>query len=516
MQSSPDRAVAAASGLVAAVAGWAGAQLVAVVVNPAAAPLDALAAAFIDMTPGWLKDAAVTAFGTADKIALGVGVVTGFLVVGVLLGLVYRRHRGIAAAGIVLLGLLGGAVALSRPGGTGRDWLPATVGAVLTWLVLVEVTRHLAGRYLLDRTRDAPPGHRSSTDRRRVLGILAGLGGALTLAGIGARSLGGPPGTAGPQAVTLPAPARPAPSVPAGARLPVPGLTPYVTANRDFYRVDTAFLPPRVDPARWRLRVHGLVEREVELTFDELLAQPLVESFVTLTCVSNPVGGPYAGNARWLGRPVREILARAGPRPGADMVLSTSADGWTASTPLQVLTDPGRDALLAVGMNGQPLPVDHGFPARLVVPGLYGYVSATKWVVDLEVTRFADRTAYWTDRGWAPHGPVKLASRIDVPQPDSVLSAGPVAVAGVAWAQHIGIGAVEVSVDGGPWQGARLADTVGPDTWRQWRFDWAATAGEHHVAVRATDARGRVQPAAVRPVVPDGATGHHRVRLRIT
>ncbi len=505
------RGLAAAYGVVAAVTGWAGAQLVATVVNPRAAPLDALASAFIDITPGWLKDFAITTFGSADKIALGVGVVIGFLIVGAVLGLAHHRNRRLGVLGVTVLGLVGAAVAVGRPGGTFLDWLPAVAGAVVTWLTLRLVADRLA-----EPTSEDPSGLARAMDRRRMLGLFGGLGGAAALVGLGARSLGGSSlASPGPETVELPMPTRTAAPVPAGASLPIPGLTPYITPNGSFYRVDTAFLPPRVDTTEWRLRVHGMVEREVELTFDELLAQPLIETYLTLTCVSNPVGGPYAGNARWLGWPVRELLARAEPLPDADMVLSTSADGWTASTPLEMLTDPGRDALLAVGMNGAPLPVDHGFPVRMVVPGLYGYVSATKWVVDLEVTRFADRTAYWTARGWAPRAPIKLASRIDVPQSGSTLPAGRVVVAGVAWAQHTGIGAVEVAVDGGEWQPALLADAVGPDTWRQWRFEWAAEPGEHRVAVRATDADGTVQTAAVQGVLPDGATGHDTIRVTV-
>ncbi len=217
--------------------------------------------------------------------------------------------------------------------------------------------------------------------------------------------------------------------MPADAQSPVAGVVDVVTSNRDFYRIDTAFTVPQVDPGSWRLRVHGLVDREVTMTFDDLLAADLVEAYVTLTCVSNTIGGDLAGNAKWLGLPVREVLAKAGPQAGADMVLSRSADGFTASTPIEALTD-DRDALLAVGMNGDPLPAEHGFPVRMVVPGLYGYVSATKWVVDLEVTRFADAQAYWTARGWSAKGPIKTASRIEVPRTGASVPAGPVDVGG--------------------------------------------------------------------------------------
>jgi hypothetical protein len=269
---------------------------------------------------------------------------------------------------------------------------------------------------------------------------------------------------------------------------------------------------PGLEPGQWQLRVHGLVEREVVIDYPTLLASDLVEAYVTLTCVSNGIGAGLAGNARWLGMPIRDLLAQAGPLPEADMVLSRSSDGWTASTPLSVLTD-DRDALLAVGMNGQPLPLEHGFPVRMVVPGLYGYVSATKWVVDLEVTRFDRAVAYWTSRGWAERAPVKTASRIDVPADRASVAAGPVVVAGVAWAQHRGITGVQLQIDELPWQSATLAETVGPDSWRQWSFDWVAEPGEHRLRVRAVDETGEPQTGDVSPPAPDGATGWHTIEV---
>ena len=257
-----------------------------------------------------------------------------------------------------------------------------------------------------------------------------------------------------------------------------------------------------------------MVAHEIELTFAELLTLPLEESTTTLTCVSNEVGGDLIGNATWLGYPIRHLLARAKPSADADMVLSTSQDGWTATTPLPALTD-DRNAILAVGMNGQALPLEHGYPVRMVVPGLYGYVSATKWVVSLEVSRFDKHTSYWTDRGWSERGPIKLSSRIDVPAAGRQVKAGTVAVAGVAWSQHTGIGAVHVRVDDGPWQEATLADAISADTWRQWRFAWDATPGAHTLRVRATDAKGQVQTSVERDVVPDGATGLHTVQVTV-
>jgi hypothetical protein len=271
---------------------------------------------------------------------------------------------------------------------------------------------------------------------------------------------------------------------------------------------------PRIDPSGWRLTIDGMVDHTVSLTFEELLALPLEESTTTLACVSNYVGGDLIGNATWLGYPIRRLLARAVPHPDADMVLSTSFDGFTAGTPLAALTDE-RNAILAIGMNGQPLPFEHGYPVRMVVPGLYGYVSATKWVTRLTVTRFDRASGYWTHQGWSARGPVKLESRIDVPRPGRTVPAGVVAVAGVAWQQHVGISRVQVRVDDGEWNDAELAEAISPDTWRQWVWRWPATRGTHTLTVRATDAKGRVQTAEVADVVPDGATGLDSVRVDV-
>jgi DMSO/TMAO reductase YedYZ molybdopterin-dependent catalytic subunit len=269
-----------------------------------------------------------------------------------------------------------------------------------------------------------------------------------------------------------------------------------------------------VDPATWQLRIHGMVQREVTLTFDELLRRPLIEDYVTLTCVSNPVGGPYVGNALWLGARLADLIRQARPLAGASQLLCTSVDGFTSGTPLEVVLD-GRDALLAVAMNGQPLPVEHGFPARMVVPGLYGYVSATKWVTDIEVTTFASANAYWVQRGWSQQAPIKTESRIDVPAGGATLAPGRTPVAGVAWAQHKGIAAVEVRVDAGPWQEARLAAVPDIDTWRQWLWEWNATPGNHVLEARATDKTGYTQTAVQAPPPPNGASGYPSVAITV-
>jgi DMSO/TMAO reductase YedYZ molybdopterin-dependent catalytic subunit len=308
----------------------------------------------------------------------------------------------------------------------------------------------------------------------------------------------------------LPTPTRRDP-VPAGAELGEQGLSPYVTANDDFYRIDTALQVPVLAAEDWSLKITGMVDKEISISFADLIAMPLVEHVATLTCVSNEVGGDLIGNAVWLGLPIRQLLAQAGPRSGADMVLSTSEDGWTAGTPLAALTDPDREALLAVGMNGEALPIEHGYPVRMVVPGLYGYVSATKWVRELKITTFAEDQGYWTPLGWSALGPIKTGSRIDVPRKRTV-PGGTVVVAGVAWDQHTGIAKVEVGING-DWREAELAEVTGPDTWRQWRYSWDAAPGNYDVAVRATNADGKQQTADLAAPAPDGATGWHTITV---
>ncbi len=292
------------------------------------------------------------------------------------------------------------------------------------------------------------------------------------------------------------------------------GVVPFRVPAEEFFQIDTTKGLPRIDAAAWRLRIHGLVEREITLDYASLLRREMIERDITLCCVSNDVGGDLIGNAAWLGTRIAPLLREAGVRPEADMVLSRSHDGWTASTPLEALTD-DRDALFAVGMNGGPLPARQGFPVRMVVPGLYGFVSATKWVTELKVTRFDADTAYWTTRGWSDRGPIKLSSRIDVPRYNAKPRAGEVAVGGVAWAPGVGVRGVEVSVDDGPWQPARLGAAAGEDTWRQWAFAWSATPGRHTLKVRATDAAGLVQTGERAPVDPDGATGWHSIEVTV-
>lgn len=522
---------AALTGLVAGAVALGAAQIVAGLIDPGAAPVVAVGGAVVDATPAGLKEWAIRTFGSGDKTVLLTGIVAVLALVAAGLGLLARRRTAYGTAGLAVFGLAGVAAALSRPDAGVTHALPSLAGAAAgAWtlsLLLRRATESGEEDYVA-ASRAAAAGPEapmpavmragsgpSVFDRRRLLtGATVGLGVA-GASGLGGWLLSGSKdGEIARRNVAkaLPRPARPARPIPATADLRVPGLTPFVTPNAEFYRVDTALVVPSVDPARWTLKIHGLVDRPVELTFADLLKRPLTEADVTLTCVSNEVGGPYAGNARWLGARLADVLREAGIRREADMLLSVSEDGWTCGTPVDVVMD-GRDALLAVAMNGEVLPESHGFPVRQVVPGLYGYVSATKWVTEIKVTRFDRDEAYWTPRGWAPKGPIKTQSRIDLPRGDEDIEAGRTTVAGVAWAQHRGIDAVEVQVDGGGWRQARLADVPGPDTWRQWSIDLDLAPGRHTISVRATDATGHTQTAQEAPPAPDGATGYHSVTV---
>ena len=495
----PERPVLGAlAGLLAALAALAAAELAAALLRPQASPVIAVGGSVIDATPTWLKEYAIRQFGTHDKPVLIGSILAVLVLVSLVTGAVAVRHRSVGLAGVAVLGLVGATAAATRPDAEPLDPVPALIGAVVGALVLILLLRPLTA---------APDG--SADERRRQLLVTALWVGAASLAaGVVGRAVGSRRRSveASRAAVELPAPASAAPPLSPGSDFRIKNLSPFFTPNDDFYRIDTALVVPEVTTGEWRLRVHGMVDREIELTFDQLLARDLVERDITLTCVSNEVGGRYAGNARWLGALLADLLREAGVDPRADMILSTSFDGMTIGTPTAVAMD-GRDALLAVGMNGEPLPLEHGFPVRMVVPGLYGYVSATKWVTDLELTRFDREEAYWTVRSWAPQGPIKTASRIDAPQPFDQVPPGRVAVAGVAWAQHRGVSKVEVRVDGGRWHQARLAEVPSVDTWRQWLWVWEATSGEHILEVRATDRTGATQPEKRTDPFPSGATG---------
>jgi len=500
----------AATGVASVLAGVGAGELASAFFVQNGSPVLVVGALVIDLVPAWLKDAVIALFGTGDKAVLIVSLAIVLLIGAGLAGWLESIRPPFGRILVGAGGAVGVLAALTRSGAGPLDAVPSLVAAVVGILVLGSLARLLRAT---QPTRVAPAG--AVTRRRFVTTTGASAAGGVLAVIVGQMvSAGYRTAATARAAFHLPAPTTTAPAIPAGASFDVPGLSPIVTPNADFYRIDTALQIPGIDPSNWKLRITGMVENEIELSFSELLKLPLEESTTTLTCVSNEVGGDLISNATWLGYPIRHLLSRAKPSADADMVLSTSQDGWTASTPIEALTDE-RNAILAVGMNGQPLPLEHGYPVRMVVPGLYGYVSATKWVVSMEVTRFDRATSYWTDRGWSQKGPVKLSSRIDVPAAGTQVGQGTVAIAGVAWSQHVGVSAVHVQIDGGPWEQADLADAISVDTWRQWKYAWSAKKGSHSIRVRATDADGRVQTSKVADVVPDGATGLHQISVTV-
>lgn len=507
---------APAAGLAAGAAGIAAGELTAGFLSPLVSPVTALGGAVIDAVPPGVKDLAVQLFGTADKVVLvaSIVVVAGFL--AALAGILERRRPGLGLALAGLAGVAGLTAVVTRAQAGPQAALAPIVAAVVTMLLLRMLVRRLDAWIPRGSTADGDGAGRAPLARRSFLNALSGTALAATVGGTVTAILTRATAVAAGfrSSLALPAPATPPQTVPAGASLSVPGISPLVTPNADFYRIDTALTVPAIDPPSWKLKVTGMVERDIELDFADLLAKPMTERHITIACVSNNVGGDLIGNALWLGWPVRELLAMAGPKAGADMVLSTSNDGWTASTPLEALTD-DRDALLAVGMNGEPLPLEHGFPVRMIVPGLYGFVSATKWLTELKVTRFADDTAYWTPRGWSDHGPIKTQSRIDVPRSGRTVQPGKVQFGGVAWAQHRGIERVELRVNRGAWQKAQLAGAISTDTWYQWQIGIDLQPGDYEVQVRATDASGQPQTEDKAPVAPNGATGYHTITVKV-
>lgn len=508
----------ALSGLLAGYAAIAVAELVAAAVRPESGPVVAVGGAAIDRTPPAVKDWAIRQFGTDDKLVLQLGILAVLTLLALALGVVATRWRRAGAAGVLVFGVVGALAAVTRPDSTSfTDALPSVVGAVAGAALLY----WLAGRLTAPRETAGPD--ETGWDRRGFLIAATAAAVASTGAGAAGRALSGSRGksaVASRNSVVLPAPASKAAAVPRGAALRIGGVSPFMTPNGDFYRVDTALTVPKVDADSWRLRIHGKgVTRERTLSFAELLRMPLVERDITLTCVSNEVGGPYVGNARWIGVRLADLLRQCGVKPPseggpADQLVARSVDGMTIGSPVDDVMD-GRDALLAVGMNGEPLPFAHGFPVRMVVPGLYGYVSACKWIQDIELTTFDAYDPYWVQRDWARRAPIKTESRIDTPKPFARPKSGAVMVAGVAWAQHRGIDKVEVRVDDGPWEEARLAAEDTRDTWRQWSYAWQATKGGHTLTVRATDRTGETQTEKRVPTIPDGASGWHSVVVTV-
>lgn len=499
---------AALHGLAASLCGLGAGHLLASLLGPSSSPPVAVGSAAIDLTPRWLKDWAVSTLGTADKPALIAGVLVVVLAVGALAGILqYRNRTGDWV--LVTLGAVAAFAAQSRPDAGQLAIIPSIAAA----LVAMATLRIPALRIPTTRAPTSLPAAEPGAGRRALLasGLLAGAGAGMAY--VGAR-IGAPAGASG-EAFSLPVVADPLPPLPAGLESAVSGLAPLRTPVADFYRIDTALAIPRIDPDAWRLRIDGDVARPYELSLAELLRMPMVEADITLNCVSNPVGGDYIGSSRWLGVLTRDVLSRAGVRDSADQILSTSQDGMTISTPVAALQD-DRGAMLAIAMDGRPLTPMHGFPVRMITPGLYGYVGATKWLTRLTATTYAKEQAYWSTRGWAERADVKTQSRIDVPRDGAKVPTGDLVIAGVAWSQaHQGISRVEVRVDDGEWVSADLGPDVGGHYWRQWRATWPATAGEHTITARATDGEGTLQTTTIAAPDPDGASGLQTIVVRV-
>jgi DMSO/TMAO reductase YedYZ molybdopterin-dependent catalytic subunit len=502
-------------GLVATGAGLATGELVAGLVEGASSPVVSVGQVVIDAVPQPVKNWAIETFGTDNKLALVVGTLSVVIAIGVLVGtLAMRGARRAAYTITAMIGGIGVVAVVTRPAPTVGMLLPTIAGTAVSLLVLW---------YLAPRSRvpsadvGAPgttlPAQPMGVDRRRFVGGAIGIGSAAVLVGGLGRMLQQRFDVSTERSsLVLPRVDDPAPALPADAEFSIEGMQPFVTPNQDFYRIDTALVVPQLSREEWRLRIGGMVDTPLEITFDDLLGRPQVERYITLSCVSNPVGGGYIGNALWQGVLLRELLEEAGVQEGATQIVSRSIDGWTAGTPTDVVMD-GRDAMLAIGMNGEPLPPRNGYPVRMVVPGLYGYVSATKWVTEIELTRWEDYDAYWIPRGWSKEGPIKTMARIDTPRQRD--HTGVVTVGGMAWAVHTGVSAVQVRVDGGPWQDAELGGVPSNDTWVQWVHRIAPPPGRRLIEARAIDGDGVPQPEEYAPVAPDGAQGYPRLTINV-
>lgn len=517
-------------GVLAAAFGVAIGTLFAAFIEPAYAPIEVVASTAIDIPPAVVKEWATSTFGTASKsVVVGVVTVT-VIVVSAWAGVSARLRPRFGIQVMLVAGVVGAVAALLRPVDAFLAPLPSLVAGVAAalalWLLLRLAQPDATGApesvpdMPTDGLKEVSPGYQDLPGRESLgmsaevqsvsrRGVLLGIGGVVVVGGAALASARWlttrASAVASRVAAVLPSPTEVLPPLPASVQAPVPGMTPFVTPNADFYRIDTAVIVPQVTAEEWTLSFDGMVRRPFTITYAELLEMPMVERDVTIMCVSNPIGGDLIGTARWLGTPLLPLLERAGIEPGADQLFSISIDGWTCSTPLDGLAE--REPLLAIAMNGEPLPIEHGFPVRMIIPGLYGFISATKWVTQITATTYAADPAYWTVRGWATDAPVLTGSRIDLP--DGSLSVGQTAIGGVAWAMDgDGISRVEVSIDDGPWQDAQLAEQPNPRTWRQWWLEWEATPGRHSITVRATNGLGETQTSEVAEVVPSGATGY--------
>ena len=497
-------------GVLATLVGVAAGHLVASLLNPASSPVLAVGSQVIDLTPTPMKEWAIAHFGSNDKRVLIGSVMGGVLVLAAVAGLLARRRFALGAALQLVLVGVAAFTALNRPAAEPRDVLPSLATAVAG----------VGALWLLDRwaTAGAAPATDSSgpstgPSRRGVLigaGVLAAT--AAVMGGAG-RWIG--KYRARLTDIAFPKPADPAPAFPTGIEADFPGITPLRVPTDDFYRVDTRLDVPIVDIDGWSLTIDGMVDKELELTFDDLLAMPLIERDITLTCVSNSVGGPYVGGARWIGVRLTDLLELAGVQDGVDQIFSTDVDGMTIGTPYELATD-GRDAMIALGMNGAALPREHGYPARMVVPGLYGFISACKWIERITLTTYAAKDSYWTKRDWATNAPIKISSRIDTPKVLETIDAGDTFIGGIAWAQQNGgVAQVQVQIDGGAWQDAKLGPSAGNDYWRQWYFPWQAEPGSHNLSCRVIDGKGNTQSTARMNPFPEGSSGIQQLIVKV-
>lgn len=486
----------------------------------------------IDLVPLPLKNWAVETFGTSDKVVLVVTTLALVFAAGIAIGGLAMEGRRVAATGgACLIAVVGMIAVATRPDPSVAKMAPIVVGGLVSVTVLWWLSPH---RGIADAT---PPSAAVATvgsvspleytpkvipgigvgDRRQFIGRGIGVATVAAITGGAGRLLQRRYSVVSERAALAlalpPVTERPI-TVPPNADLDVPGLSSFVTPTSEFYRIDTALVVPQVSKDDWALRIHGMVDNELELTFDDLLARDQIEVYVTLACVSNPTGGPYVGNALWRGARISDLVNEAGLDPASTQLFSTSVDGWTCGTPVSSLID-GRNAILAIAMNGEPLPAEHGYPVRMVVPGEYGYVSATKWVVDMEFTTWEAAEAYWVPRGWSQQAPMKTMTRIEAPDPNRSVPAGTIAIAGSAWAVHRGVSGVDVRLDGGEWVHAQLGGVPSPDTWRKWVVELDVEPGEYTIEARTIDAFGTVETDEVADVAPDGASGYDRMRLTV-
>jgi DMSO/TMAO reductase YedYZ molybdopterin-dependent catalytic subunit len=481
--------------------------------------------AVIDWSPGSLVHLGIRLLGHHDKAFVVVMVVIMASLAATALGVAASRRRWIAGAGFCAFGAIGVLCAVRDPQARPVAVVVTTALSVAVGVATTDVLLRLAPRPAGGvpaspnrgwPSRQPPPtaSRYQPLSRRTFLSVAAAAAGLAVAAGASGRRRVQQLAAAGRRRVVLPPVADPVPPPTPADSVAVRGISPIVVPNNSFYRIDTRLLgPPSVNVDTWRLRITGKVDHPQELTWDELTAFPMMETYLTLQCVSNEVGGNLVGNASWRGVRLSDLLNRAGVHADADQIVGRSVDGFTVGFPTTAAFD-GRHALVAVGMNDELLPVVHGFPARLIVAGLYGYVSATKWLAEIQLTRFDAYDSYWVTRGWDRQGVIKTESRIDTIAPNPP-AAGPSVLAGVAWAPTRGISKVEVQVDSGPWRAARLAAALSRDTWRQWSFPWTATPGRHVIKVRATDGDGQTQTAVNAEPLPSAATGYHTVTVDI-